>query len=380
MKKIVEFLFESNVMTGGVKTNNNFLVSKDYISGAVLRAGFANDILLECKHYNKEFNGKKHFVEYRDSECDDCSNVNVCENFSKMYFSFLFPKDTVYAPLTMKACKAYGTEHSVKDVVWDSTGLNCSECDKKNNRMENMKGFINRKTLKEYKVKRSISTHTAINYSTRTAKSGSLFQIDAIKRGETFCGIIDDKESGLLEVGKTIYIGKYSSNGFGKIKIVEISDYKAEDIETRIEKFNSKFSEDKNKLHASILFLSDAKLFEQQLTSEPLTTEEYKSQWKKCIFGNNDIIQLEKVFAQNFLYSGYDTSSTNGVWQKDPEVHTQMGSSILISFDESQRDKAIELLKEIEECGVGKDKNAGFGQVEVCSKLHMIGVNGNDKN
>ena len=148
---------------------------------------------------------------------------------------------------------------------------------------------------------------------------------------------------------------------------------------TSFDKLSEIFKKDE-KLYASILFLSDAKLFEQQLTSEPLTTEDYKSQWKKCIFGNNDIIQLEKVFAQNFLYSGYDTSSTNGVWQKDPEVHTQMGSSILISFDESQRDKAIELLKEIEECGVGKDKNAGFGQVEVCSKLHMIGVNGNDKN
>lgn len=378
MKKIVEFLFESNVMTGGVKTNNNFLVSRDYISGAVLRAGFANDILLDCKFYNTEVDGKKHFVKYRGSECDGCSNVNVCKNFSDMYFSFLFPLDTVYAPLTMKVCKAYGTKHSVKDVIWDIEGLKCSECDDGNGRMEDMKGFIKDKTLEEYKVERSISTHTSINYSTRTAKSGSLFQIDAIKRGETFWGIIDDKGSNLLEIGKTIYIGKYSSNGFGKIKITKISDYKTKDIKNRIDKFNKKFSLDKNKLYASILFLSDAKIFEQQLTSEPLTTEDYKSQWKQCIFGDCDIFKIEKVFAQNFLYGGYDTSRTENNWQKEPEVHTQMGSSILVSFDKSQEGKAIEALKAIEDDGIGEDINAGFGQVEVCNELHMIGVNGND--
>ena len=97
-------------------------------------------------------------------------------------------------------------------------------CDDGNGRMEDMKGFIKDKTLEEYKVERSISTHTSINYSTRTAKSGSLFQIDAIKGN--LLGIIDDKGSNLLEIGKTIYIGKYSSNGFGKIKITKISDYK----------------------------------------------------------------------------------------------------------------------------------------------------------
>jgi hypothetical protein len=37
VKKRVDFLLESNVMTGGVKLNNNFLISTDYISGAVVR-------------------------------------------------------------------------------------------------------------------------------------------------------------------------------------------------------------------------------------------------------------------------------------------------------------------------------------------------------
>ena len=68
-----------------------------------------------------------------------------------MYFSFLVPKDTVYVPLTMKVCKAYGTEHPVKDVIWDIEGLKCSECDDGNGRMEDMKGFIKDKTLEVIK-------------------------------------------------------------------------------------------------------------------------------------------------------------------------------------------------------------------------------------
>lgn len=392
MKKRVDFLLESNVMTGGVKLNNNFLISTDYISGAVVRAGFANDILFDCKHYDEIYDGRKHIVAYRGSECEGCSNVNICKNFSDMYFSFLFPKDTAYAPLTMKTCKAYGTEHLVQDIIFNNNSIKCSKCSDGIGRMENMKGLINVKSLKEYKVKRNISTHTAINYATRTAKDGSLFQIDAIKRGEIFSGIIDDKDSGLLEVGKIIYIGKYSSSGFGKIKIHGISDYQAEDIEDRIDKFNNKKDKisidkdkiDKDKLFSSILFRSDAKIFDkQQLSDKSLTTEEYKEIWKKAIFGDNDIIHIEKVFAQNFLYSGYDTSidtsGDNENWQKDSEVHTQMGTSVLISFDLSQRGRAIELLKGIEENGVGNDTNAGYGQVEVCSKLHMIGVDDNDK-
>ena len=48
--KLVKFYFESNVISAGIKTNNNFIRTEDVINGAVVRAAFANDILLDCEY------------------------------------------------------------------------------------------------------------------------------------------------------------------------------------------------------------------------------------------------------------------------------------------------------------------------------------------
>lgn len=383
MKKIVDFALDSDVMTGGVKLNNNFLISTDYISGAVLRAGFANMILLECPFYNEEINGRKYIVAYRGDRCGDCDKAVVCKKFSDMYFSFLFPKDTRYSPLTMKLCKAYGTEHPVKDIIASdamtpSSNFKCHECEDVNGRIENMKGLINIKTYKQYKVQRSISTHTAINYNTRTIRDNSLFQIDAIKKGQVYSGIIDDKGSGLLAEGLTIYAGKYSSNGYGKLTIKKITDYIPKSVGEKVKQFNSRFNFSNGKSYAAILFLSDAKIFNAQQEGGILRNDDYLDMWKKNIFGRAEGINIEKVFAQNFTYRGYDTSSTSGKWQKQAEIHTQMGSSFLISYDNANSDAIIKILEDMERNGVGKDTEVGYGQIEVCSNLHMIGVDRHD--
>lgn len=383
MKKIVDFALDSDVMTGGIKLNNNFLVSTDYINGAVLRAGFANMILLECPFYDEEINNRKYIVAYRGERCGDCNKVEVCKKFSDMYFSFLFPKDTKYSPLTMKSCKAYGTEHPVKDIIASDnmtpkSNFMCHECASANGRIENMKGLINVKSYKQHKVERSISTHTAINYNTRTIKDSSLFQIDAIKKGQIYSGIIDDMDSGLLVEGLTIYVGKYSSNGYGKLTVKEINDYIPKSVDKRVKKFNSRFKFSDGKSYAAVLLLSDAKIFNDQQGEGILSNDDYLDIWKKRIFGNSEVINLEKVFAQNFTYRGYDTSSTTGKWRKPMEIHTQMGSSFLISYDNTNSDSVIKLLESMEHHGIGKDTEVGYGQVEVCGDLHMIGVNRHD--
>lgn len=383
MKKIVDFVLDSDVMTGGVKLNNNFLISTDYINGAVLRAGFANMILLECPFYDEVINNRKYIVAYRGDKCGDCNKAEVCKKFSDMHFFTLFPKDTKYAPLTMKSCKAYGTEHPVKDIITSdamtpNSNFKCHKCDGANGRIENMKGLINVKSYKQHKVQRSISTHTAIDYNTRTNREGSLFQIDAIKKGQVYSGIIDDKGSGLLVKGLTIYVGKYSSNGYGKLTINKITDYKPKSVGEKVREFNDRFNFSNGRSYAAILFLDDARIFNEQLEGSILKNEDYLEMWKKNIFGSTEHIKIEKVFAQNFTYRGYDTSSTSGKWQKPAEIHTQMGSSFLISYDNANSDSVIRLLEDMEENGIGKDTEVGYGQVEVCSDLHMIGVDRHD--
>lgn len=384
MKKKIKFELLSDVMAGGVRIADNFLQSEEFITGSVLRAAFANDILLECPYgEDVSSDGRKYIVENKGREyCTNCSKKNMCEKFSEMHFSFLYKDDSMPAPLTSKVCKAYEDEHPIKDIIAGAEKIECSECKTPIKRMEELKGFIKSEgngqnsKFKKIKVDKNTTIHTAINYYTRTAKEGSLFEIRAIEKGQFFVGIIDDCETGMIYENKIIYLGKYSSSGFGKMKIVSISDYTEENIEENIRRFNSKFNMSSSEYNYAAIYLkSDAKLgFENDNMEEILSTDEYKNKWKQKLFENDEIIKVEQVFAQNILYSGYDTSAKTGKWKKDVEIITLKGSSFKISYKKADEEKVIKKLYDLVKSGVGKDTKAGYGEIEICNKIHMLGV------
>ena len=107
---------------------------------------------------------------------------------------------------------------------------------------------------------------------------------------------------------------------------------------------------------------------------EILSTDEYKNKWKQKLFENDEIIKVEQVFAQNILYSGYDTSAKTGKWKKDVEIITLKGSSFKISYKKADEEKVIKKLYDLVKSGVGKDTKAGYGEIEICNKIHMLGV------
>ncbi|MBP0961478.1 MAG: hypothetical protein J5864_04980, partial [Oscillospiraceae bacterium] len=302
MKKHVRFSFESNVISCGVRLKPNFLKSVDVINGAVLRAAFANDILLECPFAEELTDGKKYQVVSRGEKCDGCKNKNICEKFSEMKFSFMYPENTLPAPFTSRTCKAGGTDHAVMDTVMENGALACPVC---KGRMESLKGLIDSKSCSSVHVPHSSSTHTAIDPNTRTALEGSLFSIDAIKRGMIYECEIDDCDTGMISEGKVIYLGKYSSNGFGKIKIISVTEAEKSDVKARVAKFNEKFrTAEDGKMYASVLFLSDAKLDIDKYADGIRTTEEYRNIWKEAVFGKESCISVEQVTAQNYTYNG----------------------------------------------------------------------------
>ncbi|MBP1549633.1 MAG: hypothetical protein J6A05_06475, partial [Oscillospiraceae bacterium] len=327
MKKLVKFRFESDVICGGIKTNNNFIKSVDIINGAVLRAAFANDILLDCKFADEAVDGKKYQVVYRKQKCEGCKHENVCKKFSDMTFSFLIPENSMPAPFTARTCKAHGTAHPIMDTVMESGMLRCKGC---GGRMENLKGIIDRDTFSTVRIPHSSTTHTAINHNTRTAKTGSLFSVEAIRKGCIYECEIDDLDSGMLCEEKVVYIGKYSSSGFGKIKIISIEDVAEYDVEKTVDEFNEKFKEKEGLNYASVLFLSDAKLDINQTDNTPKTETEYREIWKERLFGKDAPVEVEQVYAQNYMYNGYEMSS--GEYKVVPEMLTEKGSSIKVSF------------------------------------------------
>ena len=378
MKK-VKFTLLGNVISGGIKTNNNFLITRDFISGSVLRAAFAWSILYDCPYAEEVYNGKKYFVAYRGEKCAGCKNIEKCKNFSNMKFSDLYPENTVPAPFTLRECKAYGTEHHIMDTIAENGRLECKDC---KGRMETVKGYINPDTEKSVRVLKNTSVHTAIDEYTHTALDGSLFSIESIAKGQIFEGYVDDCGSGLLELDEVIFCGKYSSNGYGKMKITSITDVNKSDCGKAVDQFNNKFGtilkkEYGDKLFAAVLFLSDAKLGLEELTdSTPSSSEDYRKEWEKRIFGDSGKVRLEKIYAQNYIYSGYDTSRTDNDYERKKSacILTEKGTSVLISFDKSDKEEVIGYLDRLCDNGIGKETEIGYGRIDFCNKLHTLGV------
>lgn len=382
MKQKVEFELLSDVICAGVKVADNFLESEPYIKGSVLRAAFANEVLLECPLADApSSNGRYNFIEIKDSEgkCKECAHRKICEHFSDMTFSFAYKNDVFPAPFTAKVCKKCGTMHSVKDTIYENGVIACDECTGKIKRMENLKGFIkltgNRRVSSE-KTEMSLSTHTAINYYSDTTKDGSLFSIKAIRKGQRFTAVIDDMESGMLYEGAVIYAGKYSSNGYGKLKIVSLApaDKITEDtVKTRICGFNKRFGTD-NK--AALLCLSDM-CVEADERDDILDNAAYTDKWTRLLFGDEDMpFSIDTVFAETQLYSGYDTSKKWGSWRSTtPDMLVLKGTSILITIKDGRFDEAVKKLAEIEKNGIGKKCSDGYGRIAVCHEIHCLGVN-----
>lgn len=401
MKKKVIFTALSNIIVGGLRTDKNFLISEDVISGAVIRAGFANDILLDNPNYECDIaidNGKYNYVIYDENMCRGLSESQkkIYKEFSNMKFSFFYPNDSIPAPFTTKVCKTCGTDHALKDILFENGRLSCKECEdslkrlknqgfkdkdieKIPTRMENLKGLIhwNGKKYVSTKVEKSLSTHTSINYVSHTSREDYLFSIKAIKKGTQFVGYIDDCETGLVEKGKIIYVGKYSSNGFGKLQITDVLDINSENLEIRICEFNKRFNSNfiDNKEYISMLLLSDAKLLSTNNEDKILTTKKYNNIWTNAIFGENSIFTIEQVFAQNTFYSGFDTSKPYGKWKNEPEILTLRGTSFKIFYDISKKDEALQILQKLEDTGIGHDTKNGYGQISICHKIHNLGVN-----
>ncbi len=385
MRKIVELELLSPFMSGGARIADNFFESEQFIRGSVIRAAFANELLLQCPFADKpDSKGRYNYIEPKDEGCKSCENYKICESFSDMYFSFAYPKNSFPAPFTSKACKTCGTRHPLKDTVLESLNLECSECKSGLKRMENLKGFI-KKTERadegyyaQVTVPFVLTTHTAIDYNSHTSLDGKLYSVRAIEKGVHFTAEIDDLDSGLIKENKIIYAGKYSSAGYGKIKIVNITDSNeitSEGVCEKINSFQSRFNTDDK---ATILFTSDAILgFKFDADDDKCKTkDEYIKLWQEALFGENcSCIKVEKVFAETQLYKGYDTSKKWGEWRKgEPQLLILKGTSILVSIAKDSREQAVKTLTGLEQSGIGEKTKDGFGQISVCHEIHKLGV------
>lgn len=362
------------VIAGNQRIADNFLESESFIRGSVIRAGFAKQIAYSCPLSEEERStgGGFFMIEQKtDQVCAACPNAEICKHFSEMRFSYAYLADAMPAPFTARICKKAEDAHPIQDILIpsDNPQVICSRCAKGEGRMESLKGFVRRKaddTWEKVSVKKQLSTHTSILGESQTARTGSLFSVYAICPNQTFTMTIDDCGTGLAEMYDTIYIGKYSSNGFGKIRFSEQTEPSENSLKERIAAFQAK-AKDNSLL--SVVFLSDMRI------SVPQGMRLITNDWEKLLFGIEDLpFTLEKIYTETTLYSGYNTSKLWGEWRDEkPDLLLKMGTSLLLRIKDGQRDAAVALLEELEETGIGERCSDGYGQIAVCHTLHAVG-------
>ncbi len=383
MKQKVTFELLSPVMCGGIRIAHNFLESESFIRGSVLRAAFASQILLECPVADRSSkDGRHNFIEIKDKDgfCKECPNRKVCSKFSAMRFSFAYPENCIPAPFTARMCKTFEFAHPIQDTIIEKGMISCDECKEDGHgRMESIKGMIKLAAdgkAEEGKTDMCLSTHTAIDYCTGTADDGSLYSVKAMKKGQVFTAVIDDCETDMLKKGDIIYAGKYSSCGFGKMRITEIGTYPEcteQDIADKIKRFNQRFGRTNM---AAVLLLSDAYPYDAEVPDNIRTNEVYLDYWTRALFGEDALpFTVKSMLTETQLYSGYDTSKKWGDWkQKKPELLILKGTSLLLEIKEGCMEEAVKLLTDAQNNGIGRRTENGFGQVEICHPIHCIGV------
>ena len=362
------------VIAGNQRIADNFLESESFIRGSVIRAGFAMQIAYACPLTEAErCTGGGFFMIEQKSEnvCAGCRYAEICKLFSEMRFSYVFPEDSVPAPFTGRICKKEEDKHPIQDILipMNSPQVICCKCPEGEGRMESLKGFVRMTAGKEWKrikVKKQLSTHTSIMAESQTARDHTLFSINAIYPDQSFYITIDDCGTGLVEQFDTIYVGKYLSNGYGKIYLEERTEESGYSLQERIDEFQRKA---KDETLLSVLFLSDMRI------SIPQGKRLILTEWEKLIFKMDDLpFTLDKIYTETTLYSGYNTAREWGKWRDAvPDLLLKMGTSLLLRIKEGYREEALAMLAQLEETGIGERCNDGYGQISVCHPLHTIG-------
>ena len=373
-KKRYNVMLCGPVMVGNQRIADNFLESESFIRGSVVRAGFAKQIAYSCPLAEAERGtGGGFFMIEQKSEtaCERCQYAEICARFSDMRFSYVLPQNSVPAPFTARMCKKAEDEHPIQDILMPSADpyVICRNCPEGEGRMENLKGFVHMTDENKWervKVNKQLSTHTSIAAESRTAREHTLFSINALSPEQVFYMTIDDCGTGLAELFDTIYIGKYSSNGFGKIRLSWQPEISCAPLQERVAAFQEKAKDDSL---LSVLFLSDMRIPIPQGKRLILT------EWEKLIFNAEELpFTLEKIYTETTLYSGYDTTREWGKWRDTlPDLLLKMGTSLLLRIKEGKRSEAVALLAELEETGIGERCKDGYGQISVCHSLHTIG-------
>ncbi|WP_197035137.1 RAMP superfamily CRISPR-associated protein [Oceanivirga salmonicida] len=234
--------------------------------------------------------------------------------------------------------------------------------DKNEEEFENKSIKYQMKTSNEIKSKLN-DVSIKINESTRCAENGMLFNYELLNVEENnirnkYYGEMYIPSNFLINNEIELYIGKYKSKGFGKIKLKVISDKKSKiSIEKRVEKYNKLIiSNDK---YITFDFITDCILPFNKVNN---ILKQFKKFIKLDILDeqeNRSFISIKKLSGYNII---------NNI-RKSDELIIEKGSVLSYKIPTEFDLKKLERL----ENGIGLRLKEGFGILEVCSETKYRG-------
>jgi CRISPR-associated protein Csx10 len=383
---------EKPLRTGTLKPRGDYLDTRDYLPGSVLRGALAEWLKLQGKA------------------------SQIVPTVQKVRFGNFFPSasESVWAlpfPMTALECKLHGgfrriprdsTEkpgHGIRDSLLIALAyaelerqgarfpvpmlLRCTyetKGEKCGGRMERVSGFyaVLPEGWRVMKIEKALQSKVALSRHRRAAQEGMLYRVIGVRPKGTFIGRLWVEDEAILEELKqaveNIGVGAFTTRGFGaaRLKAVEPG---IEPIAERLRAFNEKLREvwrdladlarqtgspapmEPSGTYFSVDLLAPAVLRDPHGLPTLKLFLDLDGQWREPIFW-----ATQPTFVGGF--------STAWGLPKPTYLGAAMGS-VYVFRTEASQEELLPFLEDLEARGVGIRTDEGLGEILVCHPFHQ---------
>lgn len=385
------FTPEKPLRTGTLKPRGDYLDTRDYLPGSVLRGALAEWLKLQG----------------RESQIVPTVQRVRFGNF------FLSPTESIWAlpfPMTALECKLHGgfkhipegakekRGHGIRDGLLIALAyaelerqgarfpvpmlLRCTHetnGQKCGGRMERVSGFY--AALPEgwrvLKIDKAVQTKVALSRYRRAAQEKMLYRVVGVRPKGCFVGRLWTEDEAVLEelrqAARQVGIGALTTRGFGTARLKE-TEPRLEPIRERLQTFNEKLREVWHDLAvlarqvgSSVPDAPSGTYFSVDLLAPAILRDPQGLPTLKLFLDFNGHV-LEPVFwaTQPTFVGGFSTA-----WGLPKPTHlgAAMGSVYVFRTDASQ-DKLLRFLENLEARGVGLRTDEGLGEILICHPFH----------
>jgi len=405
----LDIQLESPLLAGSDRSYGPYRDTMEYLPGVALRGALAQVLLDACGQ-------REHLEDHQACPArEDCDFYNVFCVEPFPIFENCYPSVTggvsYPLPLTARTCKYYDgfkeedldpSRHGAGDILvrqcifeemLDNEEVHplpllyepkCPECRRP---VKPYGGFYGEGGPKYYQVKVPLSrtSRTAINRSRGVAEDGMLYSLQVMEprikeglfslRGSI---VLDEERMALVEsaLSKVHRVGSGRSRGLGKIRVQTMGHDSppSTSVAQRVMGFNEEVRKEgafyykaggiKAPQDGSWLFtvdlLSDALLVAKGLPAVTLHPEQLN-------LGDEEIT-LVRSFARHRTVGGW---AAGAGLPRTTELATVLGSVFVYRVEGAEVEELLPSLEDLEKRGVGRDRERGFGQVQVCSPFHL---------